>query len=167
MMIKENLQLIIPQIIKILEFPFNRIFLLAVSSQIVSMIIKLITVTIKNRRFSLKAMAQYGGMPSSHTAFIVSMVFGAGLDPAIGFKSPLFAFGFVLAALTLSDAIKFRGNVDKLNNIVSKIIESDDKFKDVVMPSKIAHTPLEVVVSIVFSFFYTLVFYMFFYSLLN
>ena len=117
MFIYENLQLILKQIINIIYSPLNRLLILACSSQIASMIAKVIIYSIRAKSFSFKNMATYWGMPSSHTVFITSFLFGTALDPNYGWQDPLFTFSLILSALVLIDTIRFRGTVDKLNNI--------------------------------------------------
>ncbi|MBP5706408.1 MAG: divergent PAP2 family protein [Spirochaetales bacterium] len=105
----------------------------------------------------------YGGMPSSHTVFVMSLVFGCILDPKFGWTHPLTACVFVLSMIILSDAIRFRGAVDKINAEVQDL--SERTGITVNMPRFVAHKPSEVVAGVIFAFIYTFVFYLFFYGL--
>lgn len=142
----------------------NRVLFLATTAQIVSMIIKLIINIIKNKKIFFNIMTSYGGMPSSHTVFVMSYVFGIALDPKYGWTSPFFSMGIIFAAIVIVDAIKFRGTVDKINKSVKKIIESDPKYSNIDLPKDIAHKVSDVIVGIIFAFIYTVTFYLFFYN---
>ena len=155
-----NFSLIVQQLSGCLGIFSNRVFWLAVTSQLASMITKMIIVSIQNRKFSVMNMFIYGGMPSSHTAFVMALVFGCMLEPSIGWRHPLTACVFVLSMIILSDAIRFRGAVDKINAEVQDL--SERTGITVNMPRFVAHKPEEVVAGIIFAFIYTLLFYLFF-----
>ena len=155
-----NFSLIVQQLSGCLGIFNNRLFWLAVTSQLASMIAKMIIVSIQNRKFSVMNMFIYGGMPSSHTAFVMALVFGCMLEPSIGWRHPLTACVFVLSMIILSDAIRFRGAVDKINAEVQDL--SERTGITVNMPRFVAHKPEEVVAGIIFAFIYTLLFYLFF-----
>ena len=155
-----NFSLIVQQLSGCLRIFNNRVFWLAVTSQLASMIAKMIIVSIQNRKFSVMNMFIYGGMPSSHTAFVMALVFGCMLEPSIGWRHPLTACVFVLSMIILSDAIRFRGAVDKINAEVQDL--SERTGITVNMPRFVAHKPEEVVAGIIFAFIYTLLFYLFF-----
>ena len=73
---------------------------------ITSQAIKLLTDGIKGN-FDLKNMLMtYGGMPSSHTAFSVSITTLVGLR--LGFDNALFAVALVLTLIVIRDAVTFR-----------------------------------------------------------
>ena len=98
-----NFSLIVQQLSGCLGIFNNRVFWLAVTSQLASMIAKMIIVSIQNKKFSVMNMFIYGGMPSSHTAFVMALVFGCMLEPSIGWRHPLTACVFVLSMIILSD----------------------------------------------------------------
>jgi acid phosphatase family membrane protein YuiD len=166
MNIQENFLMILNQLYQIIFSPFNRLLILTCSSQIASMIAKVIIHSIKVRKISFKNMANYGGMPSSHTVFITSFVFGVALDPDFGWQHPFFAFSIILSALILTDAIRLRGTIDKLNDILRVVVNKDKSLKESVkFPASIAHTTAEVICGIIFAFLYTIVFYLFLYNI--
>ena len=113
-------------------------------------------------------MTSYGGMPSSHTVFVTSFAFGIALDPDYGWRHPLFAFSIIVSAIVLIDTIRFRGTLDRVNTILKKVVEKDKDLKESIkFPKHIAHTSSEVVGGLIFSFFYTVTFYLFFYQLFS
>jgi acid phosphatase family membrane protein YuiD len=60
--------------------------------------------------FSFKSIADYGGFPSGHTAFIVACAIALGIDS--GFRSGIFALAVTVACMLIYDIIKQRKVVD-------------------------------------------------------
>ena len=71
-----------------------------------SQVIKLLTDGIKGNFDFRNIFISYGGMPSGHTAFSVSITTMIGLD--YGFNAPLFAVALVFTILIMRDAVSFR-----------------------------------------------------------
>ncbi len=164
MIFLDNMSLYFEKMSGVLGIIQNKVFVLAISAQFFSMVTKGIIKSMKNGKFSLKKMADYGGMPSSHTAFIVAALIGVGLEDPLGFASPLFGFASVIAFIILVDAVKFRGNVDKINGNVTSII-LNSKLNDTIQnPKFIAHKIDEVIGGIIFAVIYSFVFYSLFNS---
>jgi len=107
------------------------------------------------QKFSLKNLAAYSGMPSGHSAMIVSLATIVGLIE--GFKSPLFAVCFVLAVIVIRDAIGFRqylGQHGRVLNILVKDLK-DDQLLDETYPlllEKIGHTPIQAFIGALIGF---------------
>jgi hypothetical protein len=114
------------------------------------------------QKFSLKNLAAYSGMPSGHSAIIISLATIVGL--AEGFHSPLFAVCFVLAVIVIRDAIGLRqylGQHGKVLNILVKDLK-DDKLLDENYPKlleKIGHTPIQVLAGSMIGFLISLIGY--------
>lgn len=162
-MISSNFNLIITQITKIINLPFNKLLILATTAQIASMFLKLIINTIRYKTVSLKEMANYGGMPSSHTVFVMSLLFGIALDKDLGWKSELFAITLVFSMITIVDTIRLRSVIDKIKKGLKEVVEQNNlKTNNIIFPKDIAHTTLDVTIGTIFAFFYTLLFYLFF-----
>jgi len=60
-------------------------------------------------RRDLKAVKDYGGMPSGHTALLLGALTSLGLE--IGFSSPCFGFALAVTLLLLSDILRLRPKV--------------------------------------------------------
>jgi acid phosphatase family membrane protein YuiD len=161
-----NFSMLLEQLKTLFYYSFlNRLLVLACSAQIGSMITKAVINSIKAKKITLKSMASYGGMPSSHTVFATSIVFGIALDKNYGFGHPLFAFGVIISSIIMMDAVRLRGTVDKLNDIIKGMsLKSNLSDSNIVFPKHISHTTKEVISGIIFSFLFTFVFYLFFYS---
>ena len=94
---------------------------------------------------------KYGGMPSAHSAFVVSLSAFLGLQE--GFNSPLFAVAIVFSIITIRDAIGVRREIgshgEALNALVNRLPENDQTaFQN--FTEKMGHSPLEVFVGSVF-----------------
>lgn len=87
----------------------------------------------------------YGGMPSSHTAFITSILTLVVLK--VGLTSPLLGVAGVFAFLTIRDAVGFRNVVGKQNKLLNKIREKlseKDKKQFPALREQMGHSPLEI-----------------------
>lgn len=112
---------------------------------ITSQALKLLTDSIKGN-FDLKNLfSSYGGMPSSHTAFSVSIATLIGLR--LGFDSPLFATALVFTLLIMRDAVAFRGLLGKQARVFNRFIATfpEKEKKDVpCFRERLGHSYLEV-----------------------
>jgi len=94
-------------------------------------------------------MVAYSGMPSGHSALMVSLMTTVGLE--LGVQDPIFAVCVVLTILVLRDAVGIRrylGQHGKVLNILVKDLK-EDKVLDYKYPElleKIGHTPAQVAV---------------------
>jgi acid phosphatase family membrane protein YuiD len=87
-----------------------------------------------------------GGMPSSHSAFIVAISHGIGLFT--GFNTPLYALGFAVTAIVVYDATGIRrqaGIHAELINIIIRNLATGHplRIKDLQLREVLGHTPLE------------------------
>ena len=87
-------------------------------AQLLKVIINLITFYIKKRKgeeyrkVTFSTFLKLGGMPSSHTATVISLCLSLALTE--GWNSPVFAASGVFAFITMFDAVKVRLPVEKL-----------------------------------------------------
>jgi len=95
----------------------------------------------------------YGGMPSSHTAFVVSLCTIIGFQE--GFDSGLYAVSVIFSLLVISDALIFRRHIahygQALLKLVSKLPEAERKS----LPSidkQLGHTLPQVLVGALIGF---------------
>ncbi len=101
------------------------------------------------QKISFKNFIAYSGMPSAHSAMVVSLAAILGLKE--GFNSSLFALGLVLAIIVVRDAVgirKYLGQHGKVLNVLVRDLE-EDKMLDKSYPhllEKIGHTPMQVLV---------------------
>lgn len=110
-------------------------------------IIKFLLSTSGRRMFKLKDIVAYSGMPSGHSALVISLATITGLVE--GWQSSAFALSFVLAIIVIRDALGIRrylGEHGKVLNILVKDLR-DDKVLDEHYPhllERIGHTPLQI-----------------------
>ena len=101
-----------------------------------------------NQKFSFKNMLTYAGMPSGHSAMVISLATIVGLN--IGWNDPIFAVSFIFAIIVIRDALGIRrylGQHGRILNILVKDLR-DDKMLDEEYPrllEKIGHTPAQVI----------------------
>ena len=88
-----------------------------------------------------------GGMPSSHSALVVSLATSIGI--AEGLHSPLFALALVFALIVMYDAAGVRRAAGKHAEVINVLVErlqnigitADEKLKEL-----LGHSPIEVVI---------------------
>ncbi len=101
------------------------------------------------QKFSLKNIIAYAGMPSGHSAMVISLTAITGLE--LGWDSPVFALSVILAVIVIRDALGLRrylGQHGRILNILVKDLK-DDEVLDKKYPhllEKIGHTPAQVLV---------------------
>lgn len=116
-------------------------------------------IDIRKKRFTWNLMS-YGGMPSGHTALIVSAATVIGLYS--GFTSPLFLLALVVAILVVRDALGFRMQLSTHAKILNKLIKDlpDDKeYKYPYSPERLGHTFAQVTMGAIIGLVLTLLLY--------
>lgn len=118
---------------------------------IAALLTQVIKVFIKsnNQHFNLKAVVAYSGMPSGHSAFVVSLAAIIGL--AEGFDSAAFAISLVLATIVIRDALGIRRYLGQHGHVLNILVKDlgDDQVLDQKYPhllESIGHTPLQALV---------------------
>ena len=140
-----------------------KILILPLVAGIVSQIIKFF-IRGNKQKVELKNLLAYSGMPSGHSAMVISLLTIIGLNE--GWHSPLFAFSFVFAIIIIRDALglrKYLGEHGKMLNILVKDLKDDNvlEYKYPHLLEKIGHTPLQVLAGILIGFFISLFGYYF------
>ncbi|NTW22235.1 divergent PAP2 family protein [Candidatus Falkowbacteria bacterium] len=107
-------------------------------------------------------LVAYSGMPSGHSALMISLVTIIGLE--LGIQDPLFAVCVVLTILVLRDAVGLRrylGQHGKVLNILVKDLKDDEvlDYKYPALLEKIGHTPAQVAVGSLIGFLVSLASY--------
>lgn len=130
----------------ILEIFQNRILLCGVASWFVAQALKVPLYWFVEKELNWKRFFGSGGMPSSHTAFVVSLALMVGFTQ--GFNTASFAIAFVLACIVMYDATGVRRETGTQATVINQILRdvlidgkpiSDEELKELV-----GHTPLEV-----------------------
>ncbi len=108
-------------------------------------IIKII-IDLSKREFSWDVLLNYGGMPSGHTALVISATTIIGIYT--NWNSPIFLLSGILALLVVRDAIGFRMQLSEHAKILNKLIKElpDEKeYKYPYSPERIGHTFSQVI----------------------
>lgn len=125
----------------------NGVLWASVLSWFIAQSLKVIYTLIVDKRFNAWRFVGSGGMPSSHSAFVMGLATATGLTH--GWDSTLFAIAIVLALVVMYDAAGVRRAVGKQAIIINKMIEDFQKKKDRKLTEKrlkelVGHTPIEV-----------------------
>jgi len=111
----------------------------ALLAQIIKMIINAI-----NDKFSWGDLNSYGGMPSSHSALVISLAAVTGYYE--GWASPSFAISIILALIVIRDAGGFRRvlgyHAEEINNIIHTL-KPTEGYKYPHLNEIIGHTPAQ------------------------
>lgn len=105
---------------------------------------KFLADAIANKRLNFRRIVETGGMPSSHSAVVTSLMTAIGI--AQGASSPMFALSFVFGIIVMYDAAGVRRAAGKQAAILNELINSkqvtinrQEKLKEL-----LGHTPIEV-----------------------
>ena len=124
----------------------NQILWCAVSGWFLAQALKIPTYWLVEKKLDLMRFFGSGGMPSSHTAFVVSLAIMIGYTE--GFASSLFALSVVLASIVMYDATGVRketGNqAEVINEILRKVFVDGQPIAEVDLKELVGHTKLEV-----------------------
>lgn len=129
---------------------------------IIPIIVTLITQVIKNLismgkgEFNWKVLLSYGGMPSTHSALVTSLVVVIGKYE--GINSAAFAVSLIVALITLKDASGIRWHLGEYGKTINELIKElpDDKeYKYPVLIEKFGHKNIEVLAGILVSLILT------------
>ncbi|KKR31237.1 MAG: hypothetical protein UT64_C0068G0005 [Candidatus Falkowbacteria bacterium GW2011_GWF2_39_8] len=113
-------------------------------------------------KWNLKNLVAYSGMPSGHSAIVVSLATIIGLTE--GLESSLFALAFVFAIIVIRDALGIRKYLGEHGRILNKLVKDlkDDEMLDSKYPhllEKIGHTPAQIIVGSLIGFIVSIVGY--------
>ncbi len=98
------------------------------------------------QKFSAKNLLAYSGMPSGHTAMVVSLATIIGLED--GWHSPVLSIAIIFAIIVIRDALGIRrylGQHGRTLNILVKDLKEDLDEKYPRQLERIGHTPLQVI----------------------
>lgn len=128
------------------DFLNGSILFTAILSWFIAQILKVILVLIHDKKLDFYRFVGSGGMPSSHSAFVVSLATAVGMTD--GFESTVFAIAVVLALIVMYDAAGVRraaGQQAKLlNQLVEKWETDDYEHRGKKLKELLGHTPVEV-----------------------
>ncbi|MEI7885477.1 MAG: divergent PAP2 family protein [Clostridia bacterium] len=118
---------------------------IAMVAWLIAQISKVLTSYLKKRKFDLYALVAPGGMPSSHTSFVVALAMRIGIID--GFGSTTFAMAAAFALIVMYDAAGVRRaaglQAQKINLLIDEFYlthqVNEKRLREI-----LGHTPLEV-----------------------
>jgi len=134
----------------------NEALWLPISAAIAVQLYKFLYEWILRRDFDLRVLARSGGMPSSHSAMVSSLVSAVGHRS--GTNSDAFALSVIFAVIVMYDATGVRQAAGKQAKVLNQIIRelftgqpvSEEELKEL-----IGHTSVEVIVGALIGAAYT------------
>jgi acid phosphatase family membrane protein YuiD len=125
----------------------NRILTGCAIAWLIAQISKVVVALIFERRIVLGRLVSAGGMPSAHSAIVVALATGIGIQE--GLHSAAFALASIFAMVVMYDAAGVRRAVSVqariLNRMLEEMIEAQH-FNEERLRELIGHTPFEVFV---------------------
>jgi len=126
----------------------NPLLMPAVIGWFSAQVIKLILTLIFSRKLDFSRLVGSGGMPSSHSSFVIALTVSAGLRH--GWDSALFAVCMVLSSVVMYDAAGVRRAAGRqaavLNRVVRAMVDAGHTFdRNDVLRELLGHTPVEVI----------------------
>ncbi|MEG0019541.1 MAG: divergent PAP2 family protein [Oscillospiraceae bacterium] len=129
------------------NYIINVVFFAWLTAQVLKTIINFIL----TKDFSLERLIGAGGMPSSHTALVISLVVATAKQ--CGYSSPNFAMALAFAAVVMYDAMGVRRAAGEQAKILNKMLDEwfvKAKITEQNVPQikqlkeLLGHTPIEV-----------------------
>ena len=132
----------------LLQIITNKILIVGIVSWFLAQVFKCISNLILTKKFSIKRLFGDGGMPSGHSATVVSVAVATGLYE--GFDSAVFAIAMILAIVVMHDAMNVRYQAGKQAELLNAMADMFEKITGADLPNEeklkelLGHTPLQV-----------------------
>ncbi|MEO0203159.1 MAG: divergent PAP2 family protein [candidate division WOR-3 bacterium] len=137
----------------------NKVLLTAIIGSLSAQILKIMINYINKKKLDFRILFSTGGMPSSHSASVMSLSMAVGFEE--GFKSNLFAICLFFSFIVMYDAAGIRRAAGKQAEILNRIIEdlyagrkTDEKLKEL-----LGHTPIEVFIGAIWGIIIAIIMY--------
>lgn len=116
---------------------------------VVTQSIKIITEFTEKKSWDLSRFNGYGGMPSSHTAFVIALAVEVWQTEGTG--STAFALALALSLIVIRDAVGFRRYLGRHSEVINDIIHKMRQKKvldleDIKLRENLGHRPVEALV---------------------
>lgn len=129
------------------QLPKNKFLIVPVLTWFCIQVFKVIWDLVTTKKFNFKRILGAGGMPSSHTAIVVSLSVMIGKE--FGFDSPIFALSSIFSFIVMYDAAGVRRAAGKQARLLNKIVETPG-LSDIEVQERLVevlgHTPFQVIV---------------------
>ena len=124
----------------------NHVLVATLVAWVLAQLLKLPLGYLLEREWDWSLLFSAGGMPSSHSALIVSATLSIGLTQ--GFDSPLFGLALAVALIVLYDAAGVRrqaGEHARVINVILADLASGNPLREEQLKELLGHTPGEVI----------------------
>lgn len=124
----------------------NRVLWCAVAAWFVAQGLKIPLYRLVEKKWDFSRFFGSGGMPSSHSAFVISLAIMTGFES--GFDKPEFAVAVVLACIVMYDASGVRRETglqaQVINDIIRKVFVDGEPITNAELKELVGHTKVEV-----------------------
>ena len=128
------------------EITGNQVLMSGVIGWGVAQVLKTIIDIALNKSFNPERLTGSGGMPSSHTAMVVSAAIMVGATN--GYASGVFAVAVVVALIVMYDATGVRRETGRqatvINQILQDVLINGKPISDAELKELVGHKPIEV-----------------------
>lgn len=136
----------------------SQILLLPLIAGAIAQIIKFF-IGSNEQKISFKNIMAYSGMPSGHSAIVISLATIIALKE--GWQSPLLAVSVILAIIVIRDALGIRRYLGEHGRVLNVLVKDlgNDQVLDEKYPrllERIGHTPMQVFAGALIGFFVSL-----------
>lgn len=124
----------------------NKVLLACFIAWFIAQMLKIMLTFRSSRKIDLTRFVGSGGMPSSHTALVMTL--STSIGKLYGWDSPIFAVALCFALVVMYDAAGVRraaGNQAKILNMIIEDIAHNKPLANEKLKELIGHTPKEVV----------------------
>lgn len=129
----------------LVELVNNKPLVIAALSWLTAGVLKVFVELRVNKKLNLSRIVGAGGMPSSHTATVVSLAIALGHYN--GLSSSEFALAAIFAIIVIHDAVGVRLETGKQAKVLNTMMFESEAFKDLDFEKQlkeyVGHTPLQ------------------------
>lgn len=125
----------------------NKVLMACITAWFIAQSMKIVLTYCSSKKIDLTRFVGSGGMPSSHTSFVMAL--STSIGRIYGWDSPVFAIAISFAFVVMYDAAGVRraaGNQAKILNIIIEDLAHNKPLANERLKELIGHTPKEVVV---------------------
>ena len=113
---------------------------------LIAQVLKVLEDSLRHRKLDFRRLASAGGMPSSHTALVLSLTTVIGSKR--GINTPEFAISAIFSAVVMYDATGVRRAAGRQARVLNRIVDDlfhQEGLKEERLRELIGHTPIEVI----------------------
>jgi uncharacterized protein len=136
----------------------NKVIFAGILGWAVAQILKVVTNSIKMKELDFSRIVGSGGMPSSHSGFVMAVATKTGMVTC--FDSPIFALAIAFGVVVMYDAAGVRraaGNQARVINLIINDLSHKKGLQQDRLKELIGHTPFEVIAGALLGIFIGLI----------